>query len=77
MILEILLKASLCLLILSAIMTYLIIRGGSLVKSEYERKIEDEEQMRYIAKYKNEHISIRKRIIDIINKLWLRIKSKP
>lgn len=31
---------------------YLIIVGGNLNKSEYERKLEDEEQLKYIENYK-------------------------
>ena len=32
--------------------TYLIILGGSKSKTDYERKMEDEEQMRYLSEYK-------------------------
>lgn len=38
-----------------------IIIGGNANKSEYERKIEDEEQMKYIRDYKNKKIRNRQR----------------
>lgn len=37
---------------LIALFTYLIVRGGSENKTDYERKLEDEEQMRFLKEYK-------------------------
>lgn len=41
------------LLFLIALSTYLVIIGGNINKTECERKIEDEEQIKYIKSYKN------------------------
>ena len=35
-----------------SLFVYLVIVGGNLDKSEYERKLEDEEQLKYIEDYK-------------------------
>jgi len=35
-----------------SLFVYLVIVGGNLSKSEYERKLEDEEQLKYIEDYK-------------------------
>ena len=39
--------------ILISIFMLLVIIGGGMSKSEYEKRIEDEEQMEYLKKYKN------------------------
>ncbi len=36
-----------------AIITYLIFLGASKCKSDYERELEDKEQMKYLEQYKN------------------------
>lgn len=38
-------------LVVWGFITYLIILGGSKYKTDYERKMEDEEQMRYLSEY--------------------------
>lgn len=38
-------------LMLITIFTYLIILGSNMSKSDFEKQIEDEEQMEYIKKY--------------------------
>lgn len=38
-------------LMLITIFTYLIILGSNMSKSDYEKQIEDEEQMEYIKNY--------------------------
>lgn len=38
--------------VLLALATYLIIIGGNINKSEREKMLEDEEQLRYIRNYK-------------------------
>lgn len=37
----------------AALFIYLIIRGGNENKTEWEKQIEDEEQMNYLKKYKS------------------------
>ena len=37
-----------------SLFVYLVIVGGSLDKSEYEKKLEDEEQLKYIENYKKD-----------------------
>ena len=37
------------------IFTYLIIFGSDSLKSDYERKLEDDAQMSYIEKWKEQH----------------------
>ena len=41
------------LLFLISLFMYLIIVGGNLNKSDYEKMLEDEEQLKYIKSYKN------------------------
>lgn len=41
--------------------TICIMIGGNANKSEYERRIEDEEQMNYIKNYKNKKMKNRQR----------------
>lgn len=36
-----------------AILMYLVIRGADISKTDEERAFEDEEQMKYLKKYKN------------------------
>lgn len=38
---------------LITLFTYLIIRGANENKTDYERRMEDEEQMKYLKEYKN------------------------
>lgn len=45
---------------LIALFTYLIVRGASEDKTDYERRLEDEEQMRYLKEYKNRRNNIDK-----------------
>ena len=40
-------------LITNAIFTYLVVLGASKNKTDEERKIDDEEQMKYLENYKN------------------------
>lgn len=42
-----------CILFLISLFMYLIIVGGNLNKSDYEKMLEDEEQLKYIKSYKN------------------------
>ena len=42
-------------MILFGSMAILIIIGGNMNKSEEERRLEDEEQMRYIREYNEKH----------------------
>ena len=37
------------------IFTYLVISGSDSLKSDYERKLEDDAQMSYIEKWKEQH----------------------
>lgn len=41
------------LLFLISLFMYLVIVGGNLNKSDYEKMLEDEEQLKYIKSYKN------------------------
>lgn len=40
-------------LFLISLFMYLVIVGGNSNKSEYEKKLENEEQLKYIESYKN------------------------
>lgn len=41
------------LLALIAILAYLVILGGSMCETDEERRLEDEEQIKYLDNYKN------------------------
>lgn len=41
--------------ILISILMLLVIIGGGMSKSEYERRMEDQEQMEYLKKYRNKN----------------------
>ena len=47
------LKCFIILIFLISLFMYLIIVGGNLNKSDYEKMLEDEEQLKYIKSYKN------------------------
>ena len=59
----------LIIMILSALFIFLILIGGSLEKSEYERYLEDKEQMAYIKDYKDKKQNKNK-------SLWRRLWKK-
>ena len=52
----------LILMILTAIFTYLVILGASKCKTQTERKMEDEEQIKYLRNYKTEAKNVKEDI---------------